>query len=323
MMSANGKRNGLNYARRTMFLFVANLCFTFLSGSAFAIGSGVDVLADQYEAKSSVFIFFGSKDPSTGNTVLKPRCSGVLVGADLVMTAHHCVINISESKDQSGNVKINKEPVSADSIFVYFSLSYPIGSAPKPTLLRPVKDYRTNPIFLTDGDQSVGLIEKGDIALLKLALPAPSTYTPAAIDLDPATLVQGEGLTIAGYGRVYDSGDPREPKTIRLRSFDTLIYNPVSTRFDYAGLIQLYHSQDLPRFKEKYSSGTDEQRHTIENAGERAGDSGGPAYVIINGKPYVAGIASGYDDQLYPTYENVPNDSDWLLKAAVELGSPL
>jgi hypothetical protein len=85
------------------------------------------------------------------------------------------------------------------------------------------------------------------------------------------------------------------------------------------GQIQLYRPGDLPRFRQKSAHRTQAQKRAIDLLGELGGDSGGPAFVMIQGEPYVAGIASGYDDLGYATYENVPNDADWITANMDEL----
>jgi hypothetical protein len=45
-----------------------------------------------------------------------------------------------------------------------------------------------------------------------------------------------------------------------------------------------------------------------------AGDSGGPAYMTLENKTYIIGIASGYKDPdgEIASYENIPTHSKWI-----------
>ena len=54
--------------------------------------------------------------------------------------------------------------------------------------------------------------------------------------------------------------------------------------------------------------------------GMAGGDSGGPAFTILEGKPFLIGVASGYrfEDER-PSYENVPAHADWLSQAASDM----
>ncbi len=106
-----------------------------------------------------------------------------------------------------------------------------------------------------------------DIAVLKLKTPAPANYQVANIITDPSLITNGMTLIQAGYGRnvVKDSfvgksgtGILRQKKQIVLESH----------------------------------YGQKEFLMSIVGGGTCSGDSGGPAYIEINGQLYLAGVAS-------------------------------
>jgi hypothetical protein len=128
-----------------------------------------------------------------------------------------------------------------------------------------------------------------------------------------------QDIVIAGFGRTLGDDDPNEPKSRILRSFRTLV-NSVADP-DGSQMIQLFRSEDLPWLIEIFKAGDEKTKQTIKSAGEQSGDSGGPAYVTVNGEHFVAGVASGYDNDGFPEYENAANHLNWIREASKELGA--
>ena len=299
--------------------FVALSTLALFSSSAFAIGSGQVVTTDQFEARSAVIILLTRTNPD-GSATIVDNCSGVLVSSNLVMTAAHCTNNMVPSTDAAGHVTFqNLGTLSPRNVFVYFSIDFS-PTAINISLVRAAEAVRSYPGFWEQAGPDVG-IQRRDLGLIKLLQSAPSSYQPASVLNNPGFLKPGQDVTIAGSGNKYGLNDPREPAIASLSSFETLINNPIDNLVDSKGLIQLYKSQSLPRFKKSFASGSEDEKRAISEAGEESGDSGGPAFVLVKNQPVVVGIASGYDNQNFPVYENVAGDYEWIVKTVGEIGA--
>lgn len=114
------------------------------------------------------------------NTAAYSRCTGVLIGRQLAVTAAHCVFNRAAGRFLP--------PAS-----VHFVLGYDRGAYAFQTLAREI---RMDPA--QDGTRSVAAAPR-DWAVLVLADPAPMAITPMLLaDGDPET---GAELSAAGFGR--------------------------------------------------------------------------------------------------------------------------
>lgn len=106
----------------------------------------------------------------------KSRCSGVVLGPDIVLTAAHCVKR-GERFHIGGNLGEEYQ-----------------------TELSPVAEIVPHPLYVARDSGSP------DLALLKLAKPLPDRFVPAV--LSPRSLRVGDDLIVAGYGKsaAADSG---------------------------------------------------------------------------------------------------------------------
>lgn len=276
--------------------FVLLLTFGLMTAAraAFGIIGGRAVAAGDVEARSAVMVVrtTGRKCSSIMDRpgpVLDNGhciCSGVLVARDLVLTAGHCVVMAPEG------------------MRVYFG-NFPGREWDWRRFVR-VRDLRRHPDWFS---QTAG--RTNDLALLKLDALPPKGYVPARVLRDPRALRWGSPLTIAGFGRTLPGDDPGGARGV-LHRFATLVLAPVN-RF---GQIRLFRSLDLPSRRHGY-------RSVAFPPGEASGDSGGPAYFKVGRVFTVAGIASGYEFDGHPTYENVPGHAAFLDQAAREMGSVL
>lgn len=109
--------------------------------------------------------------------------------------------------------------------------------------------------------------DQDDIAVLKLKTPAPANYQTATILDDPSLIKNGMTLIQAGYGRnvVRDSFIGKSGTGILRQKKQTVL----NSQF-----------------------GQKEFLMSIVGGGTCSGDSGGPAYLEMNGKLFLAGIAS-------------------------------
>jgi len=168
----------------------------------------------------------------------------------------------------------------------------------RPKQVIAISDIKVHPNYLgyLDADQ----VDMADIAIIKLASPLPDGYHAAKI-LDPKEpLLAGEIVTLAGYGRT--SMDMFN--TIgTLRRVNTTILNP--------------------------NFGTSEIEIEQSNGqGACFGDSGGPAFVNINGALFLWGVTN----HLYPQgintaldckhqiiYANINAHLDFIAKSIAEM----
>lgn len=132
-----------------------------------------------------------------------------------------------------------------------------------PAKMRPVINYAFAPGWKPDNlEEGVG--DAHDIAVVQFAGGVPAGYQAANLLKDPKLLQAGQDTVIAGFGvtdGVLDSGGGI------LRSVTVAISNP------------------------KFSKGEVTIAQT-DSAGSCHGDSGGPAFLRVGGKPVVWGISS-------------------------------
>ena len=200
-------------------------------------------------------------------------CSGTLIARDLVLTAAHCV-------DRAGMaVEFGASP-SCD----------PNSSAVHVTGVR-VSNYNET----ADTDRN-------DIALLKLARPAPTGFDPAPIattDME-GDLKTNSVLIVAGFGQAHTGLPSATPLDGYLRETNVSVWD-----YQFGQTEFLVYQGD--------------------GHGACYGDSGGPAFLLREQKYYLLGVASRGDEEcrLNGVYAKVPEFRSWLAQAATSLGSTL
>lgn len=168
-------------------------------------------------------------------------CSGTAVARDLVLTASHCVMPGS----------------------VYKIVEFDAGHTPR---LRDVARVAQHPQF----NLATMLAHRAtaDVALLKLAEPLPSSFTPAAVGALPA-ITPGARFTVAGFG-VSVRGDGRGGGTARIAQL-------VAT------------GQPGPLQLRLVDPATEGKRSGLSAC---TGDSGAPVFGEVNGRLTVIGVVS-------------------------------
>ena len=140
----------------------------------------------------------------------------------------------------------------------------------------------------------------GDIAVVRLASPLPAGYAPVSVLNDNSSLQAGTPVLLAGYGISVGHPDPASKNDNGagvLRSVVTKIVNPAFS----ASEVMIDESQ---------------------GKGACHGDSGGPAYVQVNGKTMLFGVTSRGTDQFCGqgvVYTNIVAYLKWLPTAAQQL----
>jgi hypothetical protein len=250
----------------------------------------------------SIFFFFsnahaiqngqvpGPDHPATGNTILVMTptkvCSGAIIAEDLILTAAHCL-----------------DDVSAFYVLVYFATPHELVSVDRsrldPERMRGAVSVEIPEDFATYWGQpglwgTSNFYSQSDIAIVKLAEPMPTSvshdpdfkFRALPIYLGDEAPDAGELVEIAGYGL---EGPMRisTGETFRL-TVGTLKY-------------QRYQEETGHHLVERYR-------------GVQAcfGDSGGPLYLQLldqNGQPYwvIAGVSGSFakwNDRLTPFFLN-------------------
>jgi secreted trypsin-like serine protease len=260
----------------------------FHSPHVLAIKYGYRVDSNSMPARSTVLIVISHGEGAQKEFGI---CSGSLVGKNLVLTAAHCLRN-------DGGVR------SLGDLRIYFADFN--GKDWDPIYTRAVSDVRVHPQFHENGVHNpIG--EMHDVALVRIDREAPALFQPVRLSSDPSVLSKGSKITLAGYGRRLPLGDSREPAERVLRAYDTEVLDP---RNETSGMLEYFHNSQFYDYEDPEG-----MRRNL--GGMMAGDSGGPAFATLNGKPFVVGIASCYRyPEQRPFYENVAVHYSWLLEAA-------
>ncbi|MDD4975904.1 MAG: trypsin-like serine protease [Bacteriovorax sp.] len=134
--------------------------------------------------------------------------------------------------------------------------------------------------------------EHFDIAIVKLSKKVPDTIKPVCI-LDEGYKIESKTeLVVAGFGV---SGDIDGKSTLRL-------INLPFEKYDKNWLI---------------ADQRNDQKTSI-------GDSGGPAYLKIKNKIFLAGVTTGTDQKFeFAAFMNLSLFKEWIIKSAIELNATL
>ncbi|MBX7099645.1 MAG: S1 family peptidase, partial [Myxococcaceae bacterium] len=194
--------------------------------------------------------------PALGDIAL---CTGFLVSPNLVMTARHCVSEISGTgcaTETVGSAQYQAYVPAAPVAAARFSVTQALDVGAPGTFLDVSAVHVP---ALADG----GVFCGNDVALLELSRLAAGAPLPLRIDAP----VVGEGYTAVGYGQ--DGADPTTPGVRRQRSGGTVtMLGPVRST---AGKL-VVSEQDF-----------------VVSEGPCGGDSGGPA---LDGQGLVIGVMS-------------------------------
>lgn len=273
-----------------MKLFLLSFTLSaFLTSNCFAITRGVTVTSDIFISKSAV-----GMDNRDTETPEGTSCTGTLVAADLVLIGAHCLIKNGLLKlEKNTEVDLSAPELRSDKSQIHFFF---VTQGEKEQ--RDVEQYRFLPGYRFTNNSM-----PHDMALVKLKGKAPEGYKAARLLRDQDELAAGMKLTIAGFGIDQSSSDP-ENSGGTLRAINAVLANPLD---EWGNLI----------FEITPHQGLD------------YGDSGGPAYMYIGNKAYVAGVASGHESFLSryywdsSRYAAVAPNSEWIKATAKEMGSAI
>lgn len=267
-----------------------------------AIIAGTVVSAQDSLSKSIVGIY-SSPDGKGGVAV----CTGSLLPGNLVLTAAHCVDR-----------------------FMSIVFTTDMGAAQKGQML-PVDKVLISPYWSSRQNADK---DHGDIALLRFRGTAPAGFVPAAFLQDASALQNGTSILVAGFG----------VNKVTQSSIDVNKYPDLIGAIQ-SGKVICADNMKLTGCSEVNMTGAELLRQTTvtisdakfgmseilldqtKGTGACHGDSGGPAYVAVNGKLYLWGVTSRgerdpkNDCSQYSVYTNALAYKGWLNSAAKQLTS--
>jgi len=214
-------------------------------------------------------------------------CTGSILSQQLVITAGHCA---------------NKANPRAMSLI--FGTHLPGRNTPRP-VTRAVTDLRLNPRYeqvmqMFDRDQNLDpdtVKDWGDVSILKFEGGLPPGYKPATVLPSNFVFTPGMKVTLAGYGEIDGN---RHIGSDNLRKVDVAVSEP-------------------------NFSATEISMDQRAGKGACHGDSGGPAYVTLNGKTMLFGVTSrGVKDAAnncsqFAVYSSIPKMAGYITSATNEL----
>ncbi len=248
-------------------LLVSAVAFADGGDQDFVVG-GTTVQASDPIASSTVLIVGESEqtNPKTGKPVIDPKtgqpqlgtyiCSGSIIAQDMIVSAAHCVAE---------NIQYPTDP---SKIIVIFGTKLPMSGANQIDASSPeihkISGYKYDPQW-TGTQTSLNGPDAHDLSVIRFEGSLPAGYAPATM-LDSRTdLVQGEKVTIAGYG-ITSPNDQTGASAGTLRKVTLTLGGAYGQ--------------------------TEEQVKDTRTKGSCNGDSGGPAFVTVNGQLYLWGATS-------------------------------
>lgn len=238
-----------------------------------SIINGRDVLEKEAIANSVVGVFNSKK-----NTI----CSGTLIAPNIVLTAAHC------APERASNVKI------------VFSndIDYIMNTREQDILQEYVLsavDFRVGPSWDPKNESEVNT---GDIALIKFKGTIPPGFKPAQFLADGSLLKMGAIVTVAGFGVNTVSTTKVDPKKYQNLE-EAIAYGEVVCDDEANGAkincVEVETNGDgILRTTEAPIKAIDQSEITLDEkkAGTCNGDSGGPAFIRLNGELYLFGVTS-------------------------------
>jgi hypothetical protein len=245
------------------FAYLLAFVFAALAATVLVTPPQVRAITYGFVDENNVFSNVGAfivKSPESGR--IFPICSGTLIAPDVFLTASHCTAFFEFDLAPRGFTA-----------FVSFDSPIPFGDlTSKKTKLIPVAEVVTNPGFNQSQD------DPGDIAVLKVSGGHTKNLTPATLptaglldNLAAQGALKNMTFTAVGYGvqnRVVGGGVP---------FFQDI--NPIPRMFSFSSFNAL--SPAFLRLSQNPATG---------DGGTCFGDSGGPNFMMVDGRRILAAI---------------------------------
>lgn len=235
---------------------------------------GGEVVPEKAELSYSIVGIYDSEDEGI--------CTGSLIGPNLVLTAAHCINSNPSKMKIIFNINLDNVIGTKNQLITMF-------------YQRNVTDAKVNPVYLDPASEDKES-DVGDIALIKFEGTLPEGYHPAEILSDDSVLKTGVDITVAGYGISNVYTEPINPKKVKnledaiefgeVYCFDEELTDCVSVEMGGDGKLRQTHT---------LISSVQETEFRLDEStghGTCSGDSGGPAYVNVEGKLYLTGVTS-------------------------------
>lgn len=223
------------------------------------IVGGTPVSAEEDISKTTVQIYQIHVQTDENNQIKSlgaGECTGSILANDIVLTAGHCTLT------------------NPTLLFLYFGNDKPEVTGMEDLIKLLVSDPRARrvtgglvPSLWPRLDNKINKKNWGDIALLKFSGGLPAGYRPATLAKTTTGINANDVVTLAGWGLV---DGVLEVKSKTLRKVNVTIHDPAFSETEML----------LATSKEK---------------GSCHGDSGGPAYLKVQGQLQVVGVTSRAD----------------------------
>ena len=245
------------------------------------------------------------------DTEVQAICTGSLIGPNLVLTAAHCINENPSKMKIIFHTNLDKIIGTKNQLFTHF-------------YQRNATDSKVNPLYLDPANEDKES-DVGDIAIIKFAGTLPEGYHPAELLSDDSILKRGVDITVAGFGvsDVYtEKIDPKKVKDLdeaieygEIYCYDEENTDCVSVEMGGDGVLRQTHA---------LISSVQETEFRLDESkghGTCAGDSGGPAYVQVEGKLLLTGVTSrgsALCDNV-GVYTNITPYAEWIKLTAADL----